>query len=358
MKKILLFAAAAVMAASASAGETVLAETDFSTMSEYQMWHGGSGEFSIANGGLTVSNAEATPNFWDVQYIVADNMTVKAGTEYTVSVKIKGFSGTLHYVMGAWGTDVFAAAADVAESADWQTVTFKGSAADDVAGVHLILQSGEFVGSYTIESVKITYADGGSTPSEPTKNILLSFYDGSGATLGGWGGDFQNVEEDGKPCVQVTVASELDNDWSCQMAIDYDFEPGVTYYIDMEVKGTVAGSISSGLQNNQTYAGGGNFDNFNITTSWAKQTISCTATNAGDGLPNRWTANFGKYVGTAWLTNIVLYTLSEGSVESVVAPVKAVAGVYNMQGVKVADSLDEVSAPGLYISNGKKIIKK
>lgn len=33
-------------------------------------------------------------------------------------------------------------------------------------------------------------------------------------------------------------------------------------------------------------------------------------------------------------------------------------GVYNLQGVKVANSLDEVAVPGLYISNGKKVIKK
>lgn len=43
------------------------------------------------------------------------------------------------------------------------------------------------------------------------------------------------------------------------------------------------------------------------------------------------------------------------TVETVKVPVK---GVYNMMGVKVADSLDEVAAPGIYITNGKKYIKK
>lgn len=317
--------------------------------------------------------------------------------------------------------------------------------------------------------------------SAAEKNVLKTFYDGNGGTLGGWGGTFEQVDEDGKPCIKVTVDAELENDWNCQMAMDYDFEPGVTYYIDLDVKGTVDGSIGSGLQNSTTYAGGGNFTPFNITKEWNKQTIECTATAAGDGLPNRWTANFGKYVGSAWITNVVLYTLEEGGEtpenpvgktldvlpnlsndaydaatktitfdaawgwvnwwygegdfseydsfviefepvsytvqvmiqynegddqavqaqageNKIVVPldaarknsIKQIAiqnsdpgsltltaayfaasagvhnvsatavrnGVYNLQGVKVADSLDQVAAPGLYISNGKKIIKK
>ncbi|MDE5996775.1 MAG: hypothetical protein K2G77_01030 [Muribaculaceae bacterium] len=319
--------------------------------------------------------------------------------------------------------------------------------------------------------------------SAAEKNVLKTFYDGNGGTLGGWGGNctFESVEEDGKPCVKVSNPDEMDNDWNCQMAFDYDFEPGVTYYMDFDVKGTVDGTITSGLQNSTTYAGGGNFNPFNITTEWNSQTIKCTATAAGDGLPNRWTANFGKYVGSAWLTNVVLYTLEEGGNDTpvdgdktldmlpslsneaydaatktitfgaawgwvnwwfgegdyseydsfvlefepvsyivqvmiqynegddlavqaqpgeskIILPLDAArknsikqiaiqnsepgsltltaayfaasAGVqsisataannavYNLQGVKVANSLDEVAAPGLYISNGKKIIKK
>ena len=359
MKKFLLFAAATVAAVSASAAEAVLAETDFATASSYNFWKSDVTNAEIKDGGLTITNETAAENFWDIQYMVADNFTLVGGTEYTVDVKIKGFSGTLHYNLGTWGSNV-GGDASVETSSDWQNVVFKVTAKEDTDGTaHLLLQSGEFVGSYTVASVKITYNEegGNDTPVEGGKNILKAFYDGNGATLGGWGGTFENVEEDGKPCIKVTVESELENDWNCQMAMDYDFEPGTTYYIDMEVKGTVDGSIGSGLQNSTTYAGGGNFNPFNITKEWNKQTIECTATAAGDGLPNRWTANFGKYVGSAWITNVVLYTLSEGAVETI-APVKVNTAVYNLQGVKVADSLDEVAVPGLYISNGKKIIKK
>lgn len=153
-----------------------------------------------------------------------------------------------------------------------------------------------------------------SASAATEKEVLKSFYTGEGSgTLGGWGATFDSAaEEDGKPCVKVTVESEQANDWSAQMAFDYDFEPGTTYYLDFEVKGTVEGSITSGLQNSTSYAGGGNFTPFKVTKEWAKQTIECTATAAGDGLPNRWTANFGKYVGSCYITNMTLYVLKEG----------------------------------------------
>lgn len=360
MKKILLFGAAAMIAASASAAEVVLAETDFTTASGYSFWKSDVTNAEVKDGALVITNEAKTENFWDVQYMVADNFTLVGGTEYTVDVKIKGFSGALHYNFGTWGSNVNGEAT-VEEANDWQNVVFTVTAKEDTDGTaHLLLQSGDFVGTYSIATVKITYDDGqGGEPVNPgdNKNVLASFYDGNGGTLGGWGADFQNVEEDGKPCIQVTVDSEKENDWNSQMAMDYDFVPGTTYYIDLEVKGTVDGTISSSLQNNQTYAGGGNFTPFNISKEWNKQTIECTATEAGDGLPNRWTANFGKYVGTAWITNVVLYTIDDSGVKTI-APVKVnMTGVYNLNGVKVADELNSSLPKGIYIVNGKKVVR-
>lgn len=368
MKKILLFAAAAVVAASASAAEAVLVESDFSKMTEYQMWHGGTGEFSIKDGALVVENAEVATNFWDVQYMVADNLQVKADTEYTISVKIKGFSGTLHYVLGAWGTDVFAGAIEVESSADWQTVTFSGAATTDLEGVHLLLQSGEFVGSYSIENVKITYnkeEGGNETPVEGDINIIASYFDGSGAAFGGWGGSIEQVEEDGKPCLKYTN-EEAKDFWATQIAIDLDYVIGETYYFSFDVKGTGSEEISSGFQyaglNNageQVYWGCGNCTGFKATPDWTNVVIKGTTVAAEEGqAPGRWVANLGQYIGDLYLTNVKVYTIGASTAVEAIAPVKANTAVYNLHGVKVANSLDEVAAPGLYISNGKKIIKK
>ncbi|MDE6479012.1 MAG: hypothetical protein K2L45_01990 [Muribaculaceae bacterium] len=184
----------------------VIAENDFATAEGYYFWKSDVTNAELKDGGLTITNDVATANFWDVQYMVIDGVQLTAGTEYYVDVKIKGFSGTLHYNFGTWSSNVNGGV-EVEKADDWQTVTFKAvPEADTDNTAHLLLQSGDFVGSYTIANVK-------------------------------------------------------------------------------------------------------------------------------------------------------LYTLDESAVETI-APVKANTAVYNLQGVKVANSLEEVAAPGLYISNGKKIIKK
>ena len=48
---------------------------------------------------------------------------------------------------------------------------------------------------------------------------------------------FENVDEDGKPCLKFTNEEATEYDWNVQMAIDYDFEPGTTYYIGFDIKG-------------------------------------------------------------------------------------------------------------------------
>lgn len=57
------------------------------------------------------------------------------------------------------------------------------------------------------------------------------------------------------------------------------------------------------------------------------------------------------------LTLKAAYFVASSGVQSISATAVR-NGVYNLQGVKVANSLDEVTVPGLYISNGKKVIKK
>lgn len=364
MKKILLFAAAALVASSASAAEVVLAETDFATASGYNFWKSDVTNAEIKDGGLTITNDAAAENFWDVQYMVADNFTLVGGTEYTVNVKIKGFSGKLHYNMGTWGSNVNGEAA-VEEAADWQNVVFAVTAKEDTDGTaHLLLQSGDFVGSYTIANVKITYNDGqggGDTPVEPTKNVIASMYPGDAQFIA-WGCDgllTQDFEIDGRTAAKFAQTAEGKNPWEVQFAYDYDYVPGTKYYFSFEVKGAPDGSVSSGFQCTDGYVGCGDVESFNITSDWNKVVVSGTPTATEDGkLPNRWVASIGTYVGTFYISNVEIYTLEESGVDSVVAPVKVNTGVYNLQGVKVADSLDEVVAPGLYISNGKKIIKK
>lgn len=135
----------------------IVAESDFSTMTAYNMWAAEGVDAKIENGALVVTNAEAAANFWDIQYMVADLFSVSKDVEYTITAKIKGFKGSLHYVLGKWGTDATAGSVNVDESADWQTITIKFKSAADITNeAHLLFQTGDFVGSYAIESVVIT----------------------------------------------------------------------------------------------------------------------------------------------------------------------------------------------------------
>lgn len=363
MKKFLLFAAAALTVSGAFAAEKVLAETDFATADGYYFWKSDVTNAEIKDGGLTITNDAAAANFWDIQYMVADNMQVSAETEYTVSVKIKGFSGPLHYVLGSWGTDVFAGAAQVEENADWQTVSFSGKSTAAVdGGVHLLLQSGEFVGSYTIANVKITYNEaGGEPPVEPvepgSEKVLATMYPGTSSLIG-WGGSSSRevVTEDGREALKLTNPEKCANPWDAQFAFDYSYEAGTTYFFSFDVKGD-AGTITSGFQQTNGYIGCGNFDNFSITPEWNTVTIKGTAGTSDNGDPDRWVANLGDYAGTFYISNMKLYVMDINAVETI-APVKVNSAVYNLQGVKVANSLEEVAAPGLYISNGKKVVRK
>ena len=144
-----------------------------------------------------------------------------------------------------------------------------------------------------------------------TKNVIAEMYPGS-AGLIGWGGDSSRevVTIDGREALAVTnpTAGEF---WGAQIAFDYSYEAGTTYYFTFDVKGD-AGTITSGFQQTNGYIGCGNFDNFSITSDWNTVTIKGTATTSDNGDPDRWVANIGDYVGTFYLSNMSLYTVSEG----------------------------------------------
>lgn len=367
-KKLLALAAIAAMSVSSISAETkVLVETDFSTMSAYSFWKSdAASDVKIENGALVVGNAEATANFWDLQYMVADNFTVTKDVEYTITAKIKGFKGNLHINFGTWSA-AENGGIEVPESTDWQTVTGKIVGKDDTDGtVHLLFQSGDFVGTYQIQSVKVTYeAEGGDTPEQPEQpaDVVASWYTGNGATFGGWGGSatFEQVSEDDKPCLKVTNPSEGTNPWDVQVGIDVNLDFDKTYYLSFDVKGTPAEGITSGIQNSTDYDGKGNFTAFNITEDWAPVVIEALCSQGNkESDANRITINLGKYVGTFYLTNVVLSTTNPAGVDAVeVAPVVNHWTVYNLMGVKVLDTDNEAAvnelANGIYVINGKKV---
>ena len=67
-------------------------------------WVGGPVRPVVENGVLVVTNPEALPNFWELQYHVANNISIKENTRHKVTVRIKGTSaGEITIALGTWG---------------------------------------------------------------------------------------------------------------------------------------------------------------------------------------------------------------------------------------------------------------
>lgn len=132
--------------------------TNFSTMTTYNMWAGGDTKekMSFVDGAMKISNTAATENFWNLQYIGVDNLTTTNGTEYKVTMMIKGSKdGNIHLGLGTWeqlGTNT------ASFTTDWKEVTCYIS--DNVptsSASHLLLQHGDFVGDIYLKWVKVSH---------------------------------------------------------------------------------------------------------------------------------------------------------------------------------------------------------
>ena len=132
---------------------------DWTKAGSYTMW----GQFpeainakATATGdGLTVTTTGTIPNFWELQYMVADGISLEEGAEYVMRLEIQGnpANDNLHFVIGAWGNDIKTGVLDFNANMETRDIKFTTTAA--VTGVHMLLQSGDYAGSYTIKSVAL-----------------------------------------------------------------------------------------------------------------------------------------------------------------------------------------------------------
>ncbi|MDE5870500.1 MAG: hypothetical protein K2H22_00930 [Muribaculaceae bacterium] len=161
------------------------------------------------------------------------------------------------------------------------------------------------------------------------------------------------------------------DDWTSQMFIKFNqaLEEGTQIKVSFDY-------YSSNDRTIQTQAHGepGNYHhwdflgNLEAKPEWQslEKTVTISAEQAGgDGCQAiAFNLSTSEEAGTFYINNVVVEALLPGglAVEVIEAAPAAVvvvpAGVYNLQGVKVADSIDAVTGPGLYITNGKKGIKK
>lgn len=354
MKKQLL-ALAAVFAAAVSANAETITDyeinySDYNKFPFYVMDY----EPSIVDGVLTAEN----PGSW-YQFFIADQIPTTPGTDYKVTIYMNAAEdgeGNLNMGWG-WG-DGEQVGQHVTFTPGWKEYNFVYSGING-AKSNLVLQPGNYTGKIEIKWIKVTH-EGDGIPTQG--NLIDSWYTGNGQTFGGWGAtSIESVEEDGRPCLKFTN-DEARQSWESQLAIDRDYDFGVTYYIGFDIKGNPGSGYDAGFQCTDGYKGKGSTTAFSVTENWNHQIIYGECVDNGDpeAKANRLVFNLGKYVGTFYMTNVTLYTTSGVAVPA--ATVENHWTVYSISGVKVMDTNDKsmlnTLRAGLYIINGKKVAIK
>ncbi len=109
----------------------------------------------MKNGCLEISNAVAASQNYFLQYHIGDGLPTKKDQEYILKVMIKGSSeGSLSVGVGPWSGR---ANGSISFGTDWEEKEFKFTAVAD--GGHIMTQSGSFVGTIQIKSVRIVHSE-------------------------------------------------------------------------------------------------------------------------------------------------------------------------------------------------------
>lgn len=368
-KKLLALAAIAAMSVSSiSAAEVSLLDAN-SIHGNASNLSGWGAQVEAVDGVYTLEVGANLANPWDAQLFICGNKTLNAGQKITFKMQAKSTSARAlqTQAQGDMGGYLANLGPDFEVAADWKSYEFTGEVpADGMKTIAVNLATASEACTISFKDIVWTVEESGDTPDpkpEQPADVVASWYTGNGATFGGWGGSatFEQVTEDDKPCLKVTNPSEGTNPWDVQVGIDVNLDFDKTYYLSFDVKGTPAEGITSGIQNSTDYDGKGNFTAFNITEDWAPVVIEALCSQGNkESDANRITINLGKYVGTFYMTNVVLSTTNPAGVDAVeVAPVVNHWTVYNLMGVKVLDTDNEAAvnelANGIYVINGKKV---
>lgn len=368
-KKLLALAAIAAMSVSSiSAAEVSLLDAN-SIHGNASNLSGWGAQVEAVDGVYTLEVGANLANPWDAQLFICGNKTLNAGQKITFKMQAKSTSARAlqTQAQGDMGGYLANLGPDFEVAADWKSYEFTGEVpVDGMKTIAVNLATAPEACTISFKDIVWTVEESGDTPDpkpEQPADVVASWYTGNGATFGGWGGSatFEQVSEDDKPCLKVTNPSEGTNPWDVQVGIDVNLDFDKTYYLSFDVKGTPAEGITSGIQNSTDYDGKGNFTAFNITEDWAPVVIEALCSQGNkESDANRITINLGKYVGTFYMTNVVLSTTNPAGVDAVeVAPVVNHWTVYNLMGVKVLDTDNEAAvnelANGIYVINGKKV---
>lgn len=172
MKKLFTLIAAVCMAASVSAQTTLDYELDCSTLDHYS-WSGIPEsvitEWNV-DGAVKITNPEATPNWWDLQYWLIDGITLEENLDYTITITCKAEGdedANLRVAIGGWGNNPVQNV-KVPVGGDYTEVSLTVTATQENNG--LFFQHGDFVGTLYLKNIKITHE--GQAEEETGNHVL------------------------------------------------------------------------------------------------------------------------------------------------------------------------------------------
>lgn len=120
-------------------------------------WVGGNVQPVVENGVLVVTNPEATPNFWDIQYHVAKNISIKENSRHKVTIRIKGtVEEEITVVLGTWASSQNT---KFPITTEWEEVSVVLNSTVNASDAFVMLQSGNYEGTYEVEWVKVTHEE-------------------------------------------------------------------------------------------------------------------------------------------------------------------------------------------------------
>jgi len=373
-KKLLALAAIVAMSVSSiSAAEVSLLDAN-SIHGNASNLSGWGAQVEAVDGVYTLEVGADLANPWDAQLFICGNKTLNAGQKITFKMQAKSTSARAlqTQAQGDMGGYLANLGPDFEVAADWKSYEFTGEVpVDGMKTIAVNLATAPEACTISFKDIVWTVEESGDTPDpkpEQPADVVASWYTGNGTTFGGWdNSDRENkvtfdpaAVEDGKPCLKVVSAEALEADtWKAQIGInELSLVEGTTYYLSFDIKGTPAdGFVFSMQAPDDGYANRGDFGPFAVADSWNHVVLSAVCNGPKT---TQMTCTIGGYVGTLYLTNVVLSTTKPAGVDAVeVAPVVNHWTVYNLMGVKVLDTDNEAAvnelANGIYVINGKKV---
>ena len=117
---------------------------DYSTEA-FTGWVGGPVKPVVENGVLVVTNTEAQPGFWDIQYHVAGGISIKENTTHKVTIRIRGtVENEITVVLGTWGSQQNK---KLPITQEWKEVSVELNSTINAGDAFVMLQSGNYVGT-------------------------------------------------------------------------------------------------------------------------------------------------------------------------------------------------------------------